>query len=298
MRVLKMNNAKEIVVLSGKGGAGKTTLTLALVKKFKNKVIADTDVDAADMFIVMDPKIVVQQKFTGNSIAKVDKEKCTGCGICEKLCRFDAIHIKEKTAVVDEVACDGCTLCEIACPVGAITMEPEIVGEWFISKTKDGDFVHAKLHPGGENSGNLVAMVKQQAKIIAEKKENEYILIDGPPGIGCPVTSSLSGSQMAVLVTEPSVSALHDLKRIRELAKHFKVKTAVVINRCDVNLELSREIEDYCAKESIKIIGRIKFDKCISTSLNKRQFPYGACEKFSKEIDKIYENIVKEVENA
>lgn len=254
---------KQIVVLSGKGGAGKTTLTATLAKMFENKVIVDADVDAADMFILMRPDIKTKEKFKGKPVAQIDQNLCSKCGECKNLCRFDAIDYKDGKFEINEYMCDGCTLCEIGCPVNAIEMVPQIVGEWYLSNTSWGDMVHAKLYPGAENSGNLVTMVKHQAKLIAEDKKLDYLLIDGPPGIGCPVNSSLSGADYSILVTEPTPSGLHDLKRIYDVSDHFDLDNFLVINKYDINEEMTDEILEYAKEKNIKLLGKIPYDKKI-----------------------------------
>ena len=265
-----MGKAKEIVILSGKGGTGKTTLATALAKIIENKIIVDADVDAADVFILLKPQILKEQEFKGKSIAIIDNEKCDGCDLCRQLCRFNAINVIENDGdnqyKVNPFLCDGCNLCAIACPENAIIMEQQIVGKWYISMTDWGDMVHTKLFPGAENSGNLVTMIKHQAQLLAEEKNKNLIIIDGPPGIGCPVTSSLSGASLALMVTEPTMSGIHDLKRVIEVSRHFKVDVVIVINKFDINLEKSLEIEEFAKKENIEIIGKIPFDRCIVNS--------------------------------
>ncbi|TYB30351.1 MAG: P-loop NTPase [Candidatus Mcinerneyibacterium aminivorans] len=282
---------KQTVVLSGKGGAGKTTLTATLAKLLKNKIIVDADVDAADMFILMKPKIEKKEKFKGKPVAKINQQQCIKCGKCMDLCRFDAINLVEGDYKINEYMCDGCTLCDIACPVDAIDMLPQIVGEWYKSKTNWGDMVHAKLYPGAENSGNLVTMVKHQAKLIAEDKNIGHLLIDGPPGIGCPVNSSLSGAHYAILVTEPTQSGLHDLKRIFEVSKHFDLDNFLVINKYDINNEMTGKILEFAEKKDMKLLGKIPFDKRIVNAQVNLQTPVDL--QNNKELKKIFNEIFK-----
>ena len=279
----------EIVILSGKGGTGKTTLTASLAKIIKNKVIVDADVDASDLFILLNPSVVRKEKFRGKSVAQINQEKCTHCGLCEQRCRFDAIH-KDKSGdfQINFYKCDGCALCTYVCPTGAIKMNEEIVGEWYVSETDFGDMVHARLIPGAENSGNLVTMVKRQAQILAQKKNIKHIIIDGPPGTGCPVISSLSGAKYAIIVTEPTLSGMHDLDRIIKIAEQFKAIPKIVINKATLNSENVSTIEKFALKNDIDIIGRIPFDRCVVRNLENKLTPIeGDCKEAKAEIEKI-----------
>ena len=283
------NRANEIVILSGKGGTGKTTLSASLAKLIKNKIIVDADVDASDLFILLNPALIRNEKFRGKSVAKIDQEKCTHCGLCEKYCRFDAIHQNEEgNFVVNFFKCDGCALCTYVCPVSAIKMNQEIVGEWYVSSTEFGDLVHARLIPGAENSGNLVTMVKHQAQLLANDKNVSRIIIDGPPGTGCPVISSLSGAKYAVIVTEPTLSGMHDLDRILKIAKQFKVIPKIVINKSTLNKDNVNSIEEFAARNDVEIIGRIPFDRCVVENLERKLTPIDSdCGKVKEEIRKI-----------
>lgn len=291
-----MNKLKEIVILSGKGGTGKTTVASSLAAVMKDIVIADADVDAANMHILLKPEIIKEEDFTGKSIAIIDNDICTSCDICRNLCRFDAIDVVNDEYIVDEISCDGCTLCEVACPVDAIRMEEQIVGKWFLSKTDYGEFVYAKLNPGAENSGNLVTMVKHQSKRLAESKGINKILIDGPPGIGCPVTSSLSGAFLSILVTEPTLSGMSDLERILKLTKHFNVITGIVINRFDINLENSKKIEDFAKEHNIEVFAKIPHSHCILDEITNRNIPVFNCNELKVEIEKIVLKINQYIE--
>ncbi len=251
---------KQILVISGKGGTGKTVVTASLAYLAKNNVTADCDVDAADMHLLMRPKIKERYVFKSGATAFVDQAKCTQCGLCAELCRYDAIS---QGIIVDPVSCEGCGFCHRACPVGAIEMRENESGEWFISDTPFGDLVHARLGIAEENSGKLVSLVRQKAKELADKQQSDWIIIDGSPGIGCPVIASLSGIDCAIVVTEPSLSGLHDADRVIKLAKHFGVQTKLVINKYDLNEDVTKRIVDYCSKDRIPVIGRIPFDKKI-----------------------------------
>jgi len=286
-----MDKAKEIIVISGKGGTGKTTVTACLADIIPNKVIVDTDVDAANLHILMKPSHLKGMDFKGKPVAVIDTEKCISCGRCKGLCRFNAIDIISGIYRINQLSCDGCTLCQLACPTKAVTMEEQTVGKWFESKTEWGDFIYARLIPGAENSGTLVTKVKNQAKILAGKKQNPMILIDGPPGIGCPVISAISGTNLALIVTEPTYSGINDLKRVLQLTTHFGIKSAIVINRYNVNRENSKKIEKYAKERGIPIYGKIPHDHCIRKEISNRNLPSRRCRQLAEQIGNIYEKI-------
>jgi MinD superfamily P-loop ATPase len=254
---------QEIVVLSGKGGTGKTSIVGSLAALADNKVLADCDVDAADLHLLLNPTVKQNNEFWSGQVASIDSDKCTQCGLCQELCRFDAID----NFKVDKISCEGCGFCSHICPVEAITMNENLSGHWFISDSKYGPLVHARLGIAEENSGKLVALVRQQAKIIAEENNNDYIISDGPPGIGCPVISSLSGVKVALLVTEPTLSGIHDLERVVEVCNHFGVRPVVCINKNNINEDNTRSIEKYCAEKNIEIVARIPFDNVVTEAL-------------------------------
>ncbi|MEN8223168.1 MAG: ATP-binding protein [Acidobacteriota bacterium] len=287
-----MDKPKEIVVLSGKGGTGKTTIASSLTVLFSNKIIADADVDAANMYILMKPDNIKGGDFMGKPVARIDSDLCINCGICSNLCRFDAIDVIDGGHNVNQLSCDGCTLCSLACPEKAIHMEPETVGKWFSSNTEYGNFIYARLDPGAENSGNLVTMVKHQAKLLAESEKMEYILIDGPPGIGCPVTSALSGANYAIIVTEPSISGISDLKRIIKLSDHFKVKSGIVINKYDVNLDNTKKIEKFAKKNNIDILGKVPHSFCIINNISEKKIPVSNCNELKEPLTEIHKKIL------
>lgn len=251
---------KQIVVISGKGGTGKTVITGAFAALAKNHVMADCDVDAADLHLLLQPKIKFRQDFRSGLSAVIDKKICQQCGKCIAACRFNAIS---DSFVIDHVSCEGCGFCSHICPVGAIKMEENLAGEWFISQTRFGPMVHAKLGIAQENSGKLVSLVRKQAKELALKTNCDWVIIDGAPGIGCPVIASLSGIDCAVVVTEPTLSGLHDALRVIEVTKHFNVPSRLVINKYDLNLDMSEKIEEHCAKNGISLIGKVSFDKTV-----------------------------------
>jgi len=257
---------KELLVISGKGGTGKTTFVSSIAKLSKNIVVADCDVDAPDLHLILNPKVLKEFEFKGGELAYIDKTKCKECGICISVCEFHAIS---EDYVVDNFSCEGCWVCQWKCPYNAITMKEKTQGKYFISEITTGKMVHAKLNPAEENSGKLVTEVKKLAREVAEKEGVEKILIDGSPGIGCPVIASFGNINVAIIITEPTVSGLHDLKRVIELAEFFKVNSKVIINKFDLNIDKTIEIEDYCKGKNIDIIAKIPFSKEIIEALNK-----------------------------
>ncbi len=254
---------KEIVIISGKGGTGKTSITASFAYLGgKDIVVADCDVDAADMHLLLKPDFKISEDFYSGELAKIDQDKCNSCGMCADVCRFDAIPVINGQYIIDPLSCEGCGYCARICPTEAITNESLNVGKSYTSTTKVGSIiVHAKLGIGADNSGKLVAKVKNEAKQIAEKNSSDYIIVDGSPGIGCPVVSSLSGANFVVLVTEPSVAGLHDLKRVYELVKKFKIKAGCIINKYDINTEKSKETIEYLSSENIIHISNIPYDE-------------------------------------
>ena len=254
---------KEVVVLSGKGGTGKTSLVGSFAALAQSKVLADCDVDAADLHLLLSPSVKEEHEFWSGQVAIIDEEKCTQCGLCQDECHFNAINDFR----VDPVSCEGCGFCFQICPAEAIIMKESLSGHWFISDTKYGPLVHARLGIAQENSGKLVALVRQQAKLIAEKQGADYIVSDGPPGIGCPVISSLSGASLALLVTEPTLSGMHDLERVLGVCHHFGVPALVCINKYDLNEDNTRQIESYCTNLGVKVASKIPFDNVVTEAL-------------------------------
>jgi len=254
---------KELVVLSGKGGTGKTSIVASFAALTQKKVLVDCDVDAADLHLVLKPDIRQDNEFCSGQFAVIDGGKCTECGLCQELCRFEAIADFK----VDTTSCEGCGFCSQICPVEAITMKERLSGRWFISDTRYGPLVHARLGIAQENSGKLVALVRQQAKQLADKDDLDYIISDGPPGIGCPVISSLSGANLALVVTEPTLSGIHDLDRVVDVCHHFNVPVLVCINKYDINEDNVRRIEDYCLSQGLEIAARIPFDNAVTEAM-------------------------------
>jgi len=254
---------KEVVVLSGKGGTGKTSIAGSFAALAKSKVLVDCDVDAADLHLLLQPAIREKHKFWSGHVAFIDKEKCTQCGLCQEQCRFAAI----KDSNVDDTSCEGCGFCFHICPAEAIAMKENMAGHWFISDTRYGPLVHARLGIAQENSGKLVALVRQEARKMAEKQGADYIISDGPPGIGCPVISSLSGANLALLVTEPTLSGIHDLERVLGVCHHFGVPALVCINKYDINKDNTRQIEKFCLGQGTEVAAKIPFDNTVTKAM-------------------------------
>ena len=254
---------KEVVILSGKGGTGKTSIVGSFAAIAENKVLADCDVDAADLHLLLNPTTVEENEFRSGQVAVIDNDLCVQCGLCQDECRFDAISDFR----VDPVACEGCGFCSHICPVEAITMQENLAGRWFISETRYGPLVHARLGIAQENSGKLVALVRRQAKEIAEKNGLDYIISDGPPGIGCPVISSLSGVSLALIVTEPTLSGIHDMERVLGVCQHFGVPAMVCINKYDINDDNTTAIKDYCRENGVEVAAMIPFDNSVTEAM-------------------------------
>ena len=258
---------KEILVVSGKGGTGKTSITAALASLFQTAVLADCDVDAADMHLILNPEVQSTHDFMSGHEAIIRQEDCIACGQCSPRCRFEAIDATEDgTYRVDPYACEGCGVCVWTCPVNAIDFPESHCGQWFESKTRFGTMIHAKLSVAAENSGKLVAQVRQEAKRVAEEEGNDTVLIDGPPGIGCPVIASMTGVSTVLLVTEPTLSGIHDMERVIDLAKHFDIDVSVCINKYDINQDLTDCIARNLETRSIPLLAKIPYDKAITAA--------------------------------
>lgn len=265
---------KQLVVLSGKGGAGKTSVTAALAHLASQEMamsLADADVDAANLELVLGPEREATHDFASGLLAHVDAATCIACGECATACRFDAIHPSSATEgaayEVDPVACEGCAACHYRCPVDAIEMTEPVVGQWFLSRTPYGPLYHAHLFAGGENSGKLVTLVKQQARLRALDDALPLVLVDGPPGIGCPVISALSGATLALLVVEPTPAGAHDLARVLELTRHFEVPALALLNKADLSAERAAEIEAFCTRQQTPIVGRLPYDPIVTEAM-------------------------------
>lgn len=290
---------KELVVISGKGGTGKTSIVASLAVLADKVVLADCDVDAADLHIVLEPTVVKREEFSGGSLAEIITGQCNACGKCEEVCRFDAIcfdgpcnDTTEKTYRVDQIACEGCGVCVWFCDENAINFAPAINGEWFISDTRCGPMVHAKLSIGGENSGKLVSIVRTEAKKVADRQNLDLVLIDGSPGIGCPVIASVTASDLVLVVTEPTLSGLHDLQRVSDLTKHFGIETLVCVNKWDINEEVTSEIESQCEQRGLVMAGKIRYDRAVTKAQFERlsvvEYTTGG---IAGEIRELWENI-------
>jgi MinD superfamily P-loop ATPase len=261
---------KQLVILSGKGGTGKTTVAAALAHLASEEMpiaLADADVDAANLELVLDPTKLEENDFTGGQVAIIDPELCTACSICAEVCRFEAIIPGDDTYRVDDIACEGCASCFYQCPVEAIRMEEQTAGRWFHSDTRFGPLFHAHLFAAQENSGKLVTLVKQRGRLRALDEGRQLLIVDGPPGIGCPVISASTGADLALLVMEPTVSGVHDLERILATTDHFGVPALVCINKMDVNPVRAAEVEAFCASRGIEVVGRIPFDTVVTEAM-------------------------------
>ena len=261
----------KVAIASGKGGTGKTTvaanLARAVCETGQKVQYLDCDVDAADLHLILNPDIKQTTDFSGGKIASITTDKCIGCGQCEEVCHFDAAtftgpgnDIVEKTYMIDPISCEGCGVCTHFCPVDAIEFEEAVNGQWFISETRFGPMVHARLGIAQENSGKLVSLIRKEAKRLAAERNHDLIVVDGSPGIGCPVIASITGADLVLVVTEPTLSGWHDLDRVTELTKHFKIPTVVCINKCDINSSITEQIRNAAHSQNLTIAGEIAYD--------------------------------------
>ncbi|MEW6717469.1 MAG: ATP-binding protein [Chloroflexota bacterium] len=277
---------KQLVILSGKGGTGKTSVTAAFAHLAAEgevsirAVLADADVDAANLELVLSPKVEEREDFWGGQVAQIDPQTCSECGTCIEVCRFDAIYPCPRPLSpweggesywIDPIACDGCAACVYQCPEGAITMQPQLAGEWFQSQSRYGPLFHAALRPAQENSGKLVTVIKQHARLLTMDEGYHLVLVDGPPGIGCPVISAVSGADLALIVAEPTVAGIHDMHRVLQVTDHFGVKALVCINKADIYLAGAAEIEAFCQEQGIEMVGRIPFDTTVTHAMVRGQ---------------------------
>jgi MinD superfamily P-loop ATPase len=271
-----MRQVKQVVILSGKGGTGKTSVAAALAHlaaagdRPVRAVLADADVDAANLELVLNPARLEAHAFTGGGVAVVDPAPCNGCGLCVEVCRFDALaasSVAGEPPAVDPIACDGCAACVYQCPTGAIHMEAQPAGQWFRSDSRYGPLFHAALRPAQENSGKLVTMVKRQARLLALDEDYQVIIVDGPPGIGCPVISAASGADLALIVTEPTAAGVHDLARVLQTTRHFGVPALVCVNKADLYPEGTDHIEADCRARAVEVIGHIPFDAVVTEAM-------------------------------
>jgi MinD superfamily P-loop ATPase len=280
---------RQIVIVSGKGGTGKTVIAASFAALAQRSVLVDCDVDAADLHLLAQPAIRERHEFKASKVAVIDNDACNYCGRCVETCRFEAI---DKEGTVDPVSCEGCGICSRICPVGAITMREKVSGEWYVSTTRFGPFVHAKLGVAEENSGKLVTLIRTKAKELAQGQSFDLVLIDGSPGIGCPVIASLSGVDLALVVTEPTLSGLHDAERIVGVARMFKVPVKMVVNKFDLNSTVTEQIEAYCANNDIPVVGRIPFDKeVVCAMVNGVTVPEHSAGVAATEIEKVWRRL-------
>jgi len=260
---------KELVIISGKGGTGKTSLTAAFAALAGNAVTADCDVDAADLHLVMAPTIKRREEFRCGHEAVIRQVDCVQCGVCLARCRFDAVRKSDGSAgeavfAIDPRACEGCGVCVWSCPVKAIDFPERLSGEWYVSDTRHGPMVHARLNPGGENSGKLVSKVRETARELAAERKLDRILVDGPPGVGCAVIASVTGASLVLVVTEPTLSGAHDLARVLELTRHFGIPTAICVNKWDLNADMTEQIETEARGKGARLAGRVRYDRAVT----------------------------------
>ena len=282
---------KEIVVISGKGGTGKTSITAAFSHLAGKSVLCDADVDAADLHLLLNPVVDKITDFMGGCQAEIDSSGCTECGRCRELCRFNAIS---EEFVIDPIACEGCGVCVDLCPEETINFPQVKCGEWFSSITANGPMIHARLGIAEENSGKLVSLVRQQAKARAEREDIDLIITDGPPGIGCPVIAAIGGATVLVMVVEPTLSGLHDMERVIELAAHFKVPGMVLVNKFDLNIEMTEKIEAKSREHNLTLLGRVPFDPIFVSSMvaGKNVLDYDDSSKVSEIMKNVWADIM------
>ena len=296
--------AVELVVISGKGGTGKTSLVASLAALADEVVLADCDVDAADLHLILSPTIRQRGDFSGGSVARVNPEACYACGRCIEVCRFDAISpngppnaVVENTYVVDPIACEGCGVCEHFCPGNAISFGPVANGEWYVSDTRMGPMAHAKLGIAEDNSGKLVTLVRENAKRLAETNGLPLIVIDGSPGIGCPVIASITGADCVLIVTEATLSGAHDLARVLTLTRHFNLPTALCVNKWDLNPAMTEEIESNARAAGANVLGRISYDRVVTIAQVKQKAVVECGEsRIADEIKEIWENLCRTIQ--
>ncbi len=281
---------KELIVISGKGGTGKTSLVAAFASLAQGTILCDADVDAADLHLIMNPTIQEAHDFQSGHTAVIDQDRCTQCGTCTEMCRWNAIS---DDFIIDAIECEGCGVCVHFCPEQAIMFPVNTSGQWFISETRYGPMVHARLGIAEENSGKLVTLVRQQARQKAEIKGLGMILTDGPPGVGCPVIASIGGATAVLIVTEPTVSGQHDMQRVHQLALHFRVPAMICINKADLNPEKSMEIKQYAAFQNLTFLGRIPFDVNMTQSMVQGQtiFEYQTVSEATASVQHIWQQV-------
>ena len=291
---------KQLVILSGKGGTGKTSVTAAFAhlanagRQQFSTVLADADVDAANLELVLAPRVLEQEDFQGGQLAVIDQDTCGGCGRCAEVCRFDAISEQAGIYQVDPIACDGCAACVYQCPTESISMQVQMAGKLFFSESRYGPLFHAALIPAQENSGKLVTLVKQRSRLLALDESRELVLVDGPPGIGCPVISAVSGADLVLVVAEPTVSGTHDMDRVVRTAEHFGVPAIVCVNKADIYPEGTVEIEKFCQERGVELVGCIPFDQIVTESMVQGEAvtAYQPDSPASQSLEKIWQKVI------
>ncbi len=284
----------DITILSGKGGTGKTSITAALASIIENTVFVDADVDAADLHIIFQPKNKETHVFEGAWVVSIDSDLCTNCGLCKQHCKFEAIHYKQGGGLqIDPFACEGCRLCERICPVNAISSERSSNNHWYVSDTRFGPMVHAKMGPGEENSGMLVTQIRKSAKEIAQKINADFIVNDGPPGIGCAAIASITGTDAVILVTEPSKSGFHDVVRLVELVQSFQIPMYALINKFDINLDITKQMESFFTSQGIQLMGKLPFSEEMVYSMVEKKtiVEYNKDSEIGKMLSKLWKKI-------
>ena len=286
---------KELVIISGKGGTGKTSIIAAFASLAEKKILCDADVDAADLHLIMHPDIKERHDFESGHTAFINHDKCTECGLCRDLCRWDSIS---EDFVVDDIGCEGCGVCWYFCPEKAIDFPLNTCGEWYLSETRFGPMAHASLHIAEENSGKLVSLIRQEGKKLAEEKNIDLLLTDGPPGVGCPVIASLGGATAVLIVAEPTVSGRHDMERVAELAAFFKIPAMVCVNKFDLNTDQGEAIEAFAKEKDIDVIGRVPFDAAFTMAMvqGKTIIEFDSRSEGCKAVKDIWKNLAQRLE--
>ena len=285
---------KQLTVISGKGGTGKTTIAAAFASLAENAVLADCDVDAADLHLILNPEIELKEDFYGLKVARKDVSKCIDCGKCLEHCRFEAVD-REFNIIPEK--CEGCGVCEYVCPADAIHLGERISGYAYRSRTRFGPMAHARLNTAEEASGKLVTVVRNSARELAEEHGRDMIIIDGPPGIGCPVIAAITGADLILIVTEPTVSGIHDMERILDVARYFNIPPFVCINKYDINEKNAEKIEDYCRDANVEVIGKLAYDDMVTKAMIEEksiiEFSDG---EFTDQINKMWSKVLKRLE--
>lgn len=287
---------KQLIVLSGKGGTGKTTVAAALAHLLSQAlrlVLVDADVDAPNLELIAHPRIMQKAPFYGGERAVINPERCTACGRCVEVCRYEAVWLRDGAYRIESAACEGCATCFYQCPAAAIAMEDCLSGQWFRSETRWGPFVHARLRPGEQNSGKLVSLIRQQALLLADETQAAWALVDGSPGIGCPVIAAVTGADLALLVAEPTLSGIHDMERALDVAAHFRVPAAVCINKSDINPQLADDIVRYCSERDLPVLARLPYDEIVLHAMRRglavTELPDNAV---AAQLEALYDNLL------